>query len=218
MASYSLLFDFDGVIMDTNDLHYLSRKIALEQEWVALSHEEYITKFNGMRRDTVIKTIFWQDVSDERMNRVSTNKQHALEHALHEGYELKILPWVKEFVQYLQNKGISYWIWSSSANARKFIELSWNKNLFPSIITWDMVKQGKPHPEIFTTLADLLGQEYKNCIVIEDSKAGIQAAQTAQMKTVGITHSWEIQDTTPWIDLIINNLSEYQKIISYFEL
>lgn len=204
--------------MDTHDLHYLSRKVALEQEWTTLNQEDYINKLNGMKRDAVIKTIFWQDVSDELIVRVSNNKQYASDKFLREGYELKLLTWVKELVQYLQNKGISYWIWSSSANARKFIELSWNKDLFPSIITWDMVKQGKPHPETFTTLADLLQQDYENCIVIEDSKSGITAAQSANMKTVGVTHSGEIQEDDSWIDLIIKDLSEYQKIISHFGL
>ena len=98
----------------------------------------------------------------------------------------EILPGVKEFILDAKENGYKIALGSASKNAPLILDRLDIQNLFDEVIDGTKVSKAKPDPEVFLKGAEALQIAPENCIVFEDSTAGIEAAHNGQMKTVGI--------------------------------
>jgi beta-phosphoglucomutase len=98
----------------------------------------------------------------------------------------EILPGVVATLEYINAKGQLIALGSASKNARPILEKVNIMHLFDAIVDGNDVSNAKPDPEVFIRAAQLLGISNENAIVFEDSVAGIQAANIAQMTSIGI--------------------------------
>ena len=98
----------------------------------------------------------------------------------------EILPGVLPVLQFLKEKNQPIALGSASKNARPILEKTGILSYFDAIVDGNDVSNAKPDPEVFLQAAKLLKMTYENAIVFEDSVAGIQAANTAKMTSVGI--------------------------------
>ena len=202
------LFDLDGVIVDTAVFHFQAwRKLA--QKLGGDFTEEQNEQLKGVSRvDSLKKIIEWTGatVSDEEFQTLMVEKNEWYLELVQGLGPQDALPGALNFLQTAYDQGIKIALGSASKNAPMILEKLAITPLFTAIIDGNNVVNGKPHPEVFLKGAEALGLEPSECVVFEDSIAGVQAAKTGGMSSVGIgdaetlqadIHFTALGDTTP---------------------
>lgn len=183
-----IIFDLDGVIVDTAKFHYLAwRKLANDMEFdISMKQNEQL---KGVSRVHSLQQILgWGNMSVDEAEferlMASKNKDY-LERIAHMGEE-DLLPGVKKVLDYLTENNIPYALGSASKNARPILKGLKIENRFKAIVDGNDVSKAKPDPEVFLVAAKKLNMPADDCVVFEDSVAGIEAANRAGMISVGI--------------------------------
>lgn len=202
------LFDLDGVIVDTAVFHFQAwRRLAqkLGGDFTEAQNEE----LKGVSRvDSLKKIIEWTgaSVTDEEFQQLMEEKNLWYLELVAKLGPQDALPGALEFIQSAYDQGIKIGLGSASKNAPMILEKLGITSLFTAVIDGNNVVNGKPHPEVFLKGAEALELMPKECIVFEDSIAGVQAALTGGMSCVGIgseevlkahLHIEALGDTTP---------------------
>ncbi|MEY2970518.1 MAG: beta-phosphoglucomutase [Bacteroidota bacterium] len=182
------LFDLDGVIVDTAVFHFQAwRKLA--QDLGGDFTEEQKEELKGVSRVDSLKNILeWTGatVSDEKFEELMHVKNQWYLDLAHSLTQNDGLPGAVDFLTQAHAQGIKIALGSASKNAPMILEKMGIMPLFDAIIDGNNVINGKPHPEVFLKGAEALGLTPEECIVFEDSIAGVQAAIAGGMKCVGI--------------------------------
>ena len=202
------LFDLDGVIVDTAVFHFQAWR-RLAQKLGGDFTEEQNEQLKGVSRvDSLNKIIEWTraTVSDEEFQTLMVEKNEWYLELVQGLGPQDALPGALNFLQTAYDQGIKIALGSASKNAPMILEKLGITPLFTAIIDGNNVVNGKPHPEVFLKGAEALGLEPSECVVFEDSIAGVQAAKTGGMSSVGIgdaetlqadIHYTALGDTTP---------------------
>ena len=202
------LFDLDGVIVDTAVFHFQAWR-RLAQKLGGDFTEEQNEQLKGVSRvDSLNKIIEWTGatVSDEEFQSLMVEKNEWYLELVQGLGPQDALPGALNFLQTAYDQGIKIALGSASKNAPMILEKLGITPLFTAIIDGNNVVNGKPHPEVFLKGAEALGLKPSECVVFEDSIAGVQAAKTGGMSSVGIGDAETLQadihfnalgDTTP---------------------
>ncbi len=182
------IFDLDGVIVDTAKFHYIAWKKIGEEFGFSLTHELNEQLKGVSRVDSLQKILNWAGVtvSQEKFDELATRKNEDYLSYVAQMDENDILPGVKSFLEEARRNGKKIALGSASKNARLILEKTGIISLFDEIVDGNDVTKAKPDPEVFLIAAQKLGVKNEECVVFEDSEAGIQAAKTAGMKAIGI--------------------------------
>lgn len=203
------LFDLDGVIVDTAVFHFQAwRRCAqkLGGDFTEAQNEE----LKGVSRvDSLKKIIEWTgaSVTADEFEALMVEKNEWYLELVQELSAADGLPGAVAFLQHAHAQGIKIALGSASKNAPMILDKMGLTPLFDAIIDGNNVINGKPHPEVFLKGAAALGLNPEECVVFEDSIAGVQAAKTGGMSCVGIgapetlegadVHFTALGDTTP---------------------
>ncbi len=188
MSKKGFIFDLDGVIVDTAKYHFLAWKELANSIDIDFNEEQNEQLKGVSRVRSLEKILAWGNKTvseDEFMSLMSKKNNDYLEYINKMG-EGEILPDVPKILNYLKEKNQSIALGSASKNARKILEKVNLISSFQAIVDGNDVSKAKPDPEVFIIGARLLNQEPENCVVFEDSVAGIQAANRADMVSIGI--------------------------------
>lgn len=200
MNSIAFIFDMDGVIVDSNPFHKIALKQFCQKYGRNLSEDELREKIYGRRNQDWLKTIFGK-LSPEKSKEYADEKE-ALFRKVYEN-DIKPLAGLTDFLKKLDEQGVPRAIATSAPgeNVTFTLEKTGITRYFDIILDGTFVSHGKPHPEIYLKTADALGLKPKNCVVFEDSLAGVESARKAGCKVVGLTttHSREELYETDWI-------------------
>jgi len=182
------IFDLDGVIVDTAKFHYLAwRKLANNFGFDIT--EDQNEQLKGISRVKSLEIILaWGKVNlsqDEFMEQMALKNDNYLSY-ISTMTKKDLLPGVSNVIDYLSENNIPFALGSASKNARIILEKTGLIQKFDSVVDGNDVAKAKPNPEVFLIAASQLKIEPQNCIVFEDSVAGIQAANAAEMISVGI--------------------------------
>lgn len=192
MSSFAVIFDMDGVIVDTNPYHKIALRQFCEKYGHAFSDEVLINKIYGRTNNEWIRNIFGE-VTKERLLELGEEKE-AMFRALYEK-DVKAVHGLEDFLKKLKANNIPAAIGTSAprSNVDFIVQHTGLGNYFDAILDQSHVEHGKPNPEIYLKCAAALGFSPSQCIVFEDSLSGIEAAQRAGCKAVGVTttHSRE---------------------------
>lgn len=188
MNKKAFIFDLDGVIVDTAKYHFLAwQKIASELgiEFTP-EHNENLKGVSRIRSLDLILELGNIQASQEDKNKWLIQKNEDYLSYLVDMNFSEILPGVMPVLEYLKenNQGIA--LGSASKNARPILEKTGILSYFNVIIDGNDVTNAKPDPEVFVQAAKGLQIANENAIVFEDSVAGVQAANTAKMISIGI--------------------------------
>lgn len=188
MNKKAFIFDLDGVIVDTAKYHFLAwQKIASELgiEFTP-EHNENLKGVSRIRSLDLILELGNIQASQEDKNKWLIQKNEDYLSYLVDMNFSEILPGVMPVLEYLKenNQGIA--LGSASKNARPILEKTGILNYFNVIIDGNDVTNAKPDPEVFVQAAKGLQIANENAIVFEDSVAGVQAANTAKMISIGM--------------------------------
>ena len=206
MSNKAFIFDLDGVIVDTAKFHYLAWK-ELANALGFDFNEEQNELLKGVSRVASLEILLKignVQLSDDRKETLLKEKNKQYLGFIAKMGEDEILPGIKDLLLYLKNKNIPFSLGSASKNARLILEILKLHNLFDAIVDGNDVSIAKPDPEVFLIAANKLNKEPHDCIVIEDAQAGIQAANNAEMISVGIGNKKVLKEA----DFVLNNTSE----------
>ena len=184
----AIIFDLDGVIVDTAKYHYLAWKetaIKLGFDFTEKDNER-LKGVSRMKSLEILLSIGKIELSQDEKEKVADMKNNLYKELISNITPNEILPGAKQFIETVRSAGILTAIGSASKNAMIVLEKLCLVPLFDAIIDGNSVIKAKPHPEIFLKAAEALKISPKNCIVFEDSEAGIEAAKAAGMRCVGI--------------------------------
>ena len=203
MKNKVVIFDLDGVIVKTSKYHYLAwKKIAnhlnisfteKENEFLKgvsrVESLEFILKLGNKKIDEKEKLILLEQKNNYYLEYISKMGKNEL------------LPGIQKLLSDLHQSKIPFALGSSSKNARYLLQILNIKDLFSAIIDGNDVHKAKPDPEVFLKAAKKMNVKPENCIVIEDSLAGIQAANKAGMYSIGIGKKEILKEAK----LVLNN-------------
>lgn len=187
-AFRGFLFDFDGVVIDTERYHYRSWAKAAELVGYDFTWEEYLPlKSTGM--GTIVNYICGRtgkDVPQSVRDEVAATKLRVFNEIAKDLSEEDVLPGLRDFLAYLNARQVKTAVASSSSASADLAQRFDLSKHFQVIIDGNRKLPRKPAPDTFLLAAQLLGVEPKDCIVFEDSLAGIDAACNADMPVIAV--------------------------------
>lgn len=188
MTKKAFIFDLDGVIVDTAKYHYLAWKKIANELGIEFTHEhnELLKGVSRVRSLDIILGLGNVDASQEQKDQWLVQKNEDYLTYLVDMDQSEILPGVMEVLEFLKANNQPIALGSASKNARPILEKTGILSYFDVIVDGNDVSNAKPDPEVFLQAAQKLGITNENSIVFEDSVAGIQAANIAAMKSIGI--------------------------------
>lgn len=182
------IFDLDGVIVDTAKYHYLAwKKIANELGInFTLEHNELLKGVSRVRSLDIILELGNINATQEQKDQWLVQKNEDYLSYLTDMNETEILPGVMKVLNFLKDNNQLIALGSASKNARPILEKTGVLGYFDAVVDGNDVVNAKPDPEVFVHAARLLEVTNEDSIVFEDSVAGIQAANIAKMRSIGI--------------------------------
>ncbi len=201
----AVIFDMDGVLIDSEPFHLDVNEKIFENLGINLSEDEYLSFIGTTHKDmwTTIKNRYNlpQGVPELVNMQISGNIEYI------KNEEIEEINGITNLLSRINSENIKIGIASSSPT--EVIELVTNKlgirDYFSSIVGGEEIKKGKPAPDIFLKAAKCLNVKPSDCIVIEDSKNGVLAAKAAGMKCVGFKNPNSGNQDLQKADLIIND-------------
>ncbi len=143
-------------------------------------------------------------MSEDEFNRLMGLKNEDYLSHINQMDTSEILPDIEKTLDFLIDKEQGLALGSASKNAKPILEKVALLHKFDAIVDGNDVSKAKPDPEVFLNASKLLGVAPKDCIVFEDSVAGIQAANTAHMLSIGIGKTSVLHEA----DYIFNDFTE----------
>ncbi|WP_421811412.1 beta-phosphoglucomutase [Flagellimonas sp.] len=182
------IFDLDGVITDTAELHYAAwKKLADDMGWQF--DRDLNEKLRGISRMDSINVIMDHNgvsLDDDTVVELATKKNDIYVESLDDMTPEDYLPGARELLTHLRSEGFSVALGSASKNAQKVLKQLKASHFFDVIGDGNSVSKSKPAPDIFLYASEKLGLQPENCIVFEDAEKGIDAAKAGKFHSVGI--------------------------------
>jgi len=184
-AGLAIIFDLDGVIVDSNPVH--------RQAWVrynrrhGIETDEAMLEFMyGKRNDEIVRHYFGDHLEEEEIARHGAAKEALYREMMAGEVEARLVPGVREFIQANAGRPIALASNAEPANVEFLLEASGLRRYFRVVVDGHQVRNPKPHPEVFLRAADRLGVLPADTIVFEDSHSGVLAARAAGARVVGL--------------------------------
>ena len=210
----AILFDMDGVLIDSEELMAKSGILALRDYGVNCVAEDFIP-FVGRGEDKYIGGVAQKYglAFDPAMK-----ARAYYYYGLYVESEAFVPKHVHEVLTAIKQRGYKIAVCTSADYAKVLHNLraiGVNEDFFDAFVTGDRIQNLKPHPEIYLTGASLVGVKPEDCLVVEDAPSGIKAAHAGGMKAVGIATSFSadflVQESSP--DYVIHELDELLEIV-----
>jgi beta-phosphoglucomutase len=181
-----VLFDLDGVLIDTTDLHYRVWDEFARSKGFVPSREQLLAT-NGHRADATVRLWLGSDLSDHEIAALTSDREMYFNRLL-ENEPVLAVPGAAEFVTALRSAGVPIALATSATPENASLALSriGMESVFDVIVTAADVANGKPHPEPYLKAARGLGAPASACLVIEDSVSGILSAKAAGAKCLAL--------------------------------
>lgn len=213
MQSKLVIFDCDGVLIDSEHIANRIHAEALTGYGYPLTTEESIKKFTGISVHAAC-----QIVLDEAGIQIPLDYWEKQEQNVFQSFERELTSLVEPILKSLHVRQIPRCVASNShlSYVIQALKLTKQYNYFnaPSIFSAQQVQRGKPAPDVFLFAAKQMGFDPKNCIVIEDTPAGITAARSAGMQVIAFLggghahHTWYQENIHPYNVPITRNCHE----------
>lgn len=201
MKKTGFLFDLDGVIVDTAKYHYLAWKKLAEELGIPFTIEdnERLKGVSRLQSFEIILEIGKRTMTDEEKEFYCTKKNDIYVDYIKKLEKDEVLPGVRDFLITAREMGIPMALGSASKNAVFILERLDLMDLLDEIVDGTLVSAAKPDPEVFLKGAEMLSLKPEECIVFEDSTAGIEAAHRGNMKAMGVGLKENLPEADNWI-------------------
>lgn len=204
----AVLWDMDGVIVDTYQGHYSSWLQTLAEVGLPFN-EDMFRKTFGMNNRLILNTVFGRTLEEDIIQKISTRKEVIFLQNI-KGM-VQPLPGVLDWLQRFKGMGVKQAVASSAPqeNIDALLDELRVRSYFQAEAAGSSLK-GKPDPAVFLLAAKLLGVDPQHCLVIEDSIAGVEAAKRAGCRCLAVLTTNSAAELEK-ADLIVQDLSEFSK-------
>jgi beta-phosphoglucomutase len=182
----ALIFDMDGVIIDSNPLH--------RQAWAAFNRryglettESMQRRMYGKRNDQIIRDYFGDGISPEEVDARGRAKERLYREMLTGRTEEMLVPGLRAFLERYRDLPMGVGSNAEPENIALVLDETGLRRYFRAVVDGHQVRHPKPHPEVYLRVAELLETDPAECIVFEDSHSGAAAAVAAGMRVIGIS-------------------------------
>jgi len=225
---HAVIFDCDGILVDTEPLHYRAFQEVLTPLGLGHDFETYLENYIGFDdRDAFIYAFkkAGRELAPTTLDTLMEAKTNALEQLILRG--VPGFPGVVELVIELLDRGVPMAVASGALRheVEAFITSLGLNGAFRAIVAADEVKKSKPDPETYLLAIERLTRlpgskllDPPNCIAIEDTRAGIRSAKSAGLTVIAVTNSFSLHELAE-ADMVIGSLSElsYQNMVKLIE-
>jgi beta-phosphoglucomutase len=204
----AVIFDMDGVLVDTYHAHYQSWLMMAKREGLSFTEAEFAPTFGRTSREIIAH--FWGGgrFNDAEIATLDAMKEAAFREIITKKFPA--MPGVKDLLAALHKNGFKLAVGSSGPpeNVAMVVDRLDARHLFGAIVTGMDVTRGKPDPQVFLLAAERLGVPPSRCVVVEDARPGLQAAHAAGMKAVGLVSTGRTREELAEADLLAATLME----------
>jgi beta-phosphoglucomutase family hydrolase len=205
---HAVLWDMDGVLVDTGNFHYKAWKKTFDELYVPFDKEDFRKTF-GMNNTGILERVFGRKPNPEEVAEIS-DKKESLFRDLVKG-KAELLPGVLNWLGQFQALELKQAITSSApfANIEILVDELKIKGFFDEIVSgYDL--PGKPNPDVYLKAANALRLNPENCVVIEDAIAGVEGAKRAGMKCIAVTTTNSASNLAD-ADVVVDHLGNLNK-------
>ena len=204
----AVLFDVDGVLVDSFEAHFQSWLRLAEENGFSFTREDFTATFGRTSRD-IIAALWPVDHLDAEQIRSLDDRKEALFRGL-VAADFPSMDGAAELIDGLAEAGFLLAVGSSGPpeNISLVLERLGRKEAFGAVVTGMDVTAGKPDPQVYLLTAERLGIEPERCVVVEDAPAGIAAARAADMASIGLASTGRTVQELRRADLVVRSLRE----------
>lgn len=201
--SFAFVFDMDGVIVDSNPYHKIALREFCGKHGYTLTETELREKIYGRANKDWIPNLFGR--IDPALAKRYADEKESLFREIYAPH-IQAVPGLIEFLDELDRSHIARAIATSAprANVDFTLDRTGIRHYFEVILDESLVNKGKPDPEIYLKTAKALNLPPNQCVVIEDSLSGVEAATAAGSRVIAITTTHSKAEFPP-VDLVIDN-------------
>lgn len=190
MQITAFLFDLDGVLTDTSEFHYQGWKRLADEEGLPFTRQDNEALRGVSRRESLNLLLKGRQIDEETAQAWMDRKNRYYLELVEKMTPADLLPGALDLLRELRSARIKTVIASSSKNAGLVIERLNLAREIDALVDARLIARSKPAPDLFLKAAELAGAAPKQCVVVEDAAAGIEAGKAAGMRTLGIG-PWE---------------------------
>ena len=214
MKGLGVIFDMDGVLVDSYQAHFESWNDMAGRHGLEMSEEQFAATF-GQTTGEIVRKFWSEHVSEADIPAWDDEKEEAYRKALQADF--REIPGAGELLGSLADTGFVLAIGSSGPpeNVAVALEGLGRADLFAATVSRSDVVQGKPQPEVFLRAAERMNLEPTHCAVVEDAPAGIEAARRAGMVAIALTGTVSHDQLSERAHVVVDSLRELSpKIIA----
>jgi beta-phosphoglucomutase len=185
-TSQAVIFDVDGVLVDSYQAHFQSFRVMLDELGTQFTEAQFRALFGRTTRD-IVAQLHDNKLSDEEIRAFDDRKEALFRDILRQDFPA--IDGAAELVASLAEAGFALAVGSSGPpeNVQLALDCLSCGKLFSAQVTGGDVTHGKPDPQVFVLAAQRLGVPPERCAVVEDASAGVEAANRAEMTSIGLT-------------------------------
>jgi beta-phosphoglucomutase family hydrolase len=200
----ALIFDMDGVLIDSNPAHRDAWEVYNRRHGVETTAAMHQIMY-GKRNDQIIRTFLGQDLSDADVLAHGEAKEALYRETVQPRIAGMLVPGVRRFLAATAGLPLAVATNASRVNLDFILREAELASFFPVAVDGHQVTRPKPDPEIYLLAARLLKVDPQACVVFEDSRAGVEAGLAAGMRVVGISTTHE---DLPGVSLMIRDFDD----------
>lgn len=209
-----IIFDLDGVLVDTEELHYLAWVKVLKPSGINLSKEEFCA-FAGKQIEIIAEELLEKynlNVAKEKL--VKQRRKIAIEYF--KNSDVKLMPYARLAASFFAKKN-NVKLGLASGSIKEIVRLKLKKaglyNFFSIIVAGDDIKRGKPYPDTYLLAAKKMKLKPKDCLALEDTQFGVESAESAGLFCFAVPNKYSRKQNFSKADKVFKNLKEAVKYI-----
>jgi beta-phosphoglucomutase family hydrolase len=181
----ALIFDMDGVIVDSNAVHRESW-VAFNRRYGLETTEEMHQFMYGKRNDQIVRGFYGDGITAEEVGARGRAKERLYREMIAGRTEEMLVPGLRAFLERHRDLPMGVGSNAEPENVAFVLDEAGLRPYFRAVVDGHQVHHPKPHPEVYLRVAELLETEPANCVVFEDSHSGAAAALAAGMRVIGL--------------------------------
>src|SRR4051812_37678388 len=206
MSKFGVIFDMDGVLVDSYQAHFVSWSRLYDELGVPYSEADFASDFGRTSRD-ILRRQFGEDFSLDEIRKLDERKEALFRDVLQGNFPT--MDGAVELIDALAADGFLMAVGSSGPpeNIALCLDKLGRRKKFAAVVTGADVSRGKPDPQVFELAASRLGVPPGSCAVVEDAVHGVEAANRAGMLSVGLTGTVE-RERLASAALVVDSLAD----------
>jgi beta-phosphoglucomutase family hydrolase len=184
MKKLAYILDMDGVLIDSNPLHAVAWRQYLSR--FGLSADTVMERMHGKRNDQIVRGLFGRGLSDHEVFGHGAAKEALYRELMRPHVAERLLPGVADFLRRNQGRPMGVASNAEPANLDFVLDESGLRRYFQAVMDGHQVTHPKPDPEIYLAVAARLGVAPADCVIFEDSPAGLEAGRAAGARIVAV--------------------------------